>query len=148
MTPWTVQALLSTGFPRQEYWSGLPFPPPGDLPDPGMEVTSPALQADSVPLVQPGKSLHSLVVVVHLLSRVLLFATLWTATCQAPLSFTISWSLLKFMSTESDSIQPSYPLPPISLPALSLSQHQGLFQRVLSSHQVAKLLELQHQPFQ
>ena len=45
------------------------------------------------------------------LSHVQPFATKWTATCQAPLSFTISWSLLKFMSTESDSIQPSYPLP-------------------------------------
>ena len=43
-TLWTVacQALLSMGFPRQEYWNGLPFPPPGDLPDPGMEPTSPA----------------------------------------------------------------------------------------------------------
>ena len=41
--PWTVthQAPLSTGFPRQEYWSGLPFPPPGDLPNPGIESTSP-----------------------------------------------------------------------------------------------------------
>ena len=47
-TPWTVakQAPLSMGFSRQEYWSGLPFPSPGDLPDPGMEptsLTSPAL---------------------------------------------------------------------------------------------------------
>ena len=44
MTLWTVarQALLSMGFIRQEYWSGLPFPPPGDLPDPGIEPTSPA----------------------------------------------------------------------------------------------------------
>ena len=43
-TPWTVarQAPLSTGFPRQEYWSGLPCPPPGDLPDPGIEPASPA----------------------------------------------------------------------------------------------------------
>ena len=41
-TPWTVahQASLSKGFPRQEYWSGLPFPPPGDLPHPGIELTS------------------------------------------------------------------------------------------------------------
>ena len=37
-------------FPRQEYWSGLPFPPPGDLPDPGIEPASPALQVDSLPL--------------------------------------------------------------------------------------------------
>ena len=44
-TPWTVahQAPLSMGFPRQEYWSGLPRPSPGDLPDPGIEPTSPAL---------------------------------------------------------------------------------------------------------
>ena len=49
--PWTVarQAPLSMGFPRQEYWSGLLFPSPGDLADPGMEPRSPALQADSLP---------------------------------------------------------------------------------------------------
>ena len=46
-TPWTVayQASLSMGFSRQEYWSGLPFPSPGDLPDPGIKPRSPALQA-------------------------------------------------------------------------------------------------------
>ena len=45
MTPWTVayQAPLSMGFSRQEYWSGLPFPSPGDLPNPGLEPGSPAL---------------------------------------------------------------------------------------------------------
>ena len=50
-TPWTVahQAPLSIGFPRQEYWTWLPFPLPGDLPKPGPEPTSPALQADSLP---------------------------------------------------------------------------------------------------
>ena len=49
-TPWTVayQASLSMGFSRQEYWSGLPFPSPGDLPDPGIEPRSPALQADAL----------------------------------------------------------------------------------------------------
>ena len=49
-TPWTVarQAPLFVGFSRQEYWSGLPFPSPGDLPDPGIEPGSPALQADSL----------------------------------------------------------------------------------------------------
>ena len=49
VTPWTVtrQAPLSMGFPKQEYWSGLPFLPPGDLADPGIEPTS-ALQADSL----------------------------------------------------------------------------------------------------
>ena len=39
------------GFPRQEYWSGLSFPSPGDLPDPGIELRSPALQADSLPTI-------------------------------------------------------------------------------------------------
>jgi len=50
-TPWTVtyQALRSVGFSRQEYWSGLPFPSPGDLPNPGIEPGSPALQADTLP---------------------------------------------------------------------------------------------------
>ena len=50
-TPWTIacQAPLSMGFSRQEYWSGLPFPSPGDLPDPGIEPGSPALHADSLP---------------------------------------------------------------------------------------------------
>ena len=49
-TPWTVayQAPTSMGFSRQEYWSGLPFPSPGDLPDAGIEPGSPALQADSL----------------------------------------------------------------------------------------------------
>ena len=49
-TPWTVahQAPPSMGFSRQEYWSGLPFPSPGDLPDPGIEPRSPALQADAL----------------------------------------------------------------------------------------------------
>ena len=51
VTPWSVthQASLSMGFSRQEYWSGLPFPSTGDLPDPGIEPGSPALQADSLP---------------------------------------------------------------------------------------------------
>ena len=49
---WTVdhKAPLFMGVPRQEYWKGLPFPSPGDLPNPGIEPVSPALQADSLPL--------------------------------------------------------------------------------------------------
>ena len=49
-TPWTLarQAPLSMGFSWQGYWSGFPFPSPGDLPDPGIETGSPALQADSL----------------------------------------------------------------------------------------------------
>ena len=51
----SLQAPLSMGFSRQEYWSGLPFPSPGDLPDPGIEPRSPALQADALPPEPPGK---------------------------------------------------------------------------------------------
>ena len=55
--PWTVacQAPLSMEFSRQEYWSGLPFPSSGDLPDPGIEPGSPAFQADSLTSEPSGK---------------------------------------------------------------------------------------------
>ena len=64
-TPWTVacKAPLSMGFPRQEYWRGLPCPPPGDLPNSGIEpaspvsLVSPALQVDYLPTEPPGKPL-------------------------------------------------------------------------------------------
>ena len=58
-TPWTVahQAPPSMGFSRQEYWSGLSFPSPGDLPNPGIESGSPALQADALTAELPGKLL-------------------------------------------------------------------------------------------
>ena len=60
MTPWTIacQAPLSMGFSRQEYWSGLPCPPPGDLPTPGIEPTppqSPALAGGFFTIAPPGK---------------------------------------------------------------------------------------------
>ena len=59
-TPWTVayQAPQSMGFSSQEYWSGLPFPSPGDLPNPGVEPGSPALQADTLPPEPPGKPIE------------------------------------------------------------------------------------------
>ena len=87
---------------------------------------------------------------VQSLSHVQLFATPWTTARQASLSITNSWNLPKFMSIESvmhptisSSVVPSPP-------AFNLSQHQGLFKRVSSLHQVAKILEfqLQHQSFQ
>ena len=57
MIPWTAarQAPWSMGSSRQEDWSGLPFSSPGDLPNPGMEPRSPAMQADSLPAEPPGK---------------------------------------------------------------------------------------------
>ena len=60
-TPWTVahQAPPFMGFSRQEYWSGLPSPSPGDLHDPGIELRSPALQADALTSETPGKPILS-----------------------------------------------------------------------------------------
>ena len=70
VTPWTVacQTPLSIGFPRQEYWSGLPIPSPGELPDPGIKSVSPALQVDSSHWVTWCPSVQSL-------SHVRLFVT-------------------------------------------------------------------------
>ena len=61
-TPWTIvhQTSPSMGFPRQEYWSGLPFPPPGDLLDPGIEPVFPALARVSIPLSHQGRSINEL----------------------------------------------------------------------------------------
>ena len=94
---WTVacQVPLSMGFSRQEYWSGLPFPSPGNLPDPGIKPMSPALQVNSLPLHHretPGcvfvrqKCMSTTVCMLSRFSRVQLFAVLWTVACQAPLS--------------------------------------------------------------
>ena len=59
-TPWIIahQASPSMGFSRQEYWSGLPFPSPGDLPNPGIKPRSPALQADALTSEPPQITLH------------------------------------------------------------------------------------------
>ena len=59
-TPWTVacQAPLSMGYSRQEHWSWLPFPSPGDLPKPGIKAASPALQVDSLPLNHQRSPMH------------------------------------------------------------------------------------------
>ena len=95
-TLWIVahQAPLSMRFSRQEHWSGLLCPPLGNLPDPGSNPPILCLlhwQVGSLPLVPPQFSS------VHSLSCVQLFATPWTAACQASLSITNSRSLLKLM---------------------------------------------------
>ena len=84
MTPWTVvcQASPSVGFSRQEYWSGLPFPSPRDLPDPGIEPKSPALQEDSSPSELTGKLVNSIVVSSSILRTCLLvFIFVFFAIC-------------------------------------------------------------------
>ena len=87
---------------------------------------------------------------VQSLSHVWLFATPWTAACQASLSITNSEFTQTHVHWISDTIQPFHPLSSLSLPSLNLSQHQGLFQWISSSHQVVKVLEFQlrHQHFQ
>ena len=80
------------------------------------------------PATIPTHAQHLYLFVVQLLSCVQLFVTTWTAARQAPLSFTISQSLLKLVHWVGDAIQLSHPLSSPSPPALNLSQHQGLFQ--------------------
>ena len=97
-TPWTIahQASPSMEFSRQEYWSGLPFPSPRDLPDTGIKPRSPALPADALTSEPPGKPK------VKSLSPAQLFGTPWTIAHQAPLSMEFSrqeyWSGLPFPS--------------------------------------------------
>ena len=69
VTQWTVthQASLFMEFSRQEYWSGLPFPGPGDLPDLGIRLASPALQVDSLPLSHLGSPVF-IYIISHLFS--------------------------------------------------------------------------------
>ena len=103
-TPWTVayQVPPFMGFSRQEYWSGLPFPSPGDLPNPGIELRSPTLQVNSLPSEPPGKYNFRKKKSVKSLSRVQLFVTLWTSVFQPPLSMEFPrqeyWSGLLFPS--------------------------------------------------
>ena len=85
-------------FSRQENWSVLPCPSLGDLPDLGIEPGSPAWQADSLLSELLGKPTYMEFNSVQLLSYVRLIVTSWTAACQASLSITNSWSLLKLMS--------------------------------------------------
>ena len=119
-TPWTValQAPLSMGFRRQEYWSGLPFLSLGDLPNPGIEPRSPALQADALPSEPPGKAVVDISLSIMIISSCMFVAangigmkvlvtqscptleTPWTVACPVPLSMEFSrqeyWSGLPF----------------------------------------------------
>ena len=67
MNPWTIahQAPLFMKLCRQEYWTGLPFPSPEGLPDPGIEPGSPTLQADSLPIELPGKPGHFVLTIIN-----------------------------------------------------------------------------------
>ena len=148
MTPWTTayQAPPAMGFSRQEYWSVVPLPSPILWLEGGKYFM---LRGKDKIWQRHGQWVVKTFCRFQLLSCVLLFATPWTAARQVFLSSTVCWSLLKFMSIESWWYL-SHPPPSPSLFALNVFQHQGLFQWVSSSHQVAKVMELQlqHQPFQ
>ena len=142
------QALLFTGLSWQDYWSGLPFPTPGNLPDPGIESTlSP---------VSP----HCRQILYHLATGEALLSVQFSSVAQSCLTLCdpinrstpglpVHHQLLEFTQThvhrDGDAIQPSHPLSSPSPPAPNPSQHQGLFQGVSSLHQVAKVLEFQLQ---
>ena len=115
------QASPSLGFSRQEQWSVLPFPSP--IHESEKWKWSGSVESDSL---RPHEPQHT------------------GPPCPSP---TPTQTHLYWVS---DAIQPSHPLPPLSPSALNLSQHQGLFHRVSSLHQVPKVLEfqLQHQSFQ
>ena len=125
VTPMNCRPPVSSvhGIHRQEYWSGLPFPSPGDLPDPGFKSASPALAGGYFTTEPPGKHTiapllfcirqkiflflqvcicASFISSVQSLSCVQFFVTPWTAARQASLSITISWSFLKLICIESE----------------------------------------------
>ena len=144
-TPWTVacQAPLSMGFSRQEYWSELPFPLPGNLPRDRTPVMSPALAGEFFSTSPTSASLVAQ-------SCPTLCNPMDCSTPGFPVHHQL-WALAQtHVHRIGDAIQPSHPLSSPSPPAFNLSQHQGLFQWVNSSHQVAKELkfQLQHQSFQ
>ena len=130
-------------FSRQEYWSGLPFPSPGDLPEPGIKPRS-ELWANS--------AIWATSVQFSLVTE--LCPTLCDPMNRSTPGLPAHQQLLEFTQIHvhwvGDAIQPSHPLSSPSPPALNLSQHQSLFKWVRSSHHVAKVsgFQLQHQSFQ
>ena len=129
-TPWTIpcQAPLSLGFSRQEYWSRLPFAPPGHFPNPGIKPLGHSLSVQFSSVAQS-------------------CPTLCNPMNRSMPGLPIHHQLLEFTQTHihlvSDAIQPSHPLSSPSPPAPNPSQHQGLFQWINTSHEVAKGLEFQ-----
>ena len=139
----TCQALLSMGFSRQEYWNGLPFPTSGSSRPKDWTYVFYIylhLQLGYLPLAPPGKLYDG----VQFSSVAQSCQTVCERMdCSTP-GFSVHHQLPELAQTHvhwvSDAIQPSHLLSSPSLPAFNLSQHQGLFQWVSSSHQVAKVL--------
>ena len=124
VTPWSVahQASLSRGFPRQEYWSGLPLPYPGDLPDPDwICICSSDRQVLYYWATREAILFSGQFSSVQSLSHNWLFVTPWTAAGQASLSITNSQNYSNLCPLVSDAIQPSHPLSSPSPPTINLS---------------------------
>ena len=130
MTPWAVarQALLSMAFPRLEYWSGLPFPSPGDLPNAGIELTS--LGGGFFTAMPPGMFRCSESCGCFSVAK--LCPALCGPTYHSTPGFPALHDFPECVQTQvrgvGDAIQPSHPLSSPSPPAFNLSQHQGHFQ--------------------
>ena len=141
-TPWTVayQAPPSIGFSRQEYGSGLPFPSPGHLPDPGIEPRSPALEADALTSEPPGKQLPNQYMVtlkiivdyIKVLERMFSVTKLYLTLC-----ISMDWSVLGFSVLDcfpefaqthvcwiGDAIQPSHPVVPSIFPRIRVFSNE------------------------
>ena len=149
------QAPLSMEFSRQEHGSGLPFPSPGSLPDQGLNLGLLHCRQILYHLSQQGSSWKAIYICMCQFSSVVQSClTLCNPMdCSTP-GLPVHHQLLELAQTHvywvSDATQPSHPLSSPSPPILNLSQHQGLFKWVSSSHQVSKVLafHLQHQSFQ
>ena len=151
---WTLasQAPLSTGFSRQEYWSGCHPLLQGNLSGPGIKPMS-----SVSPWIAGRFFTHWAIGEAQICQFSSVAQSCLTLCdpmdCSKP-GFPVHYQLLEFTQTHvhwvSDAIQPSHPLSSPSPPAFNFSQHQGLFRWVSSSHQVAKVLEFQlhHQSFQ
>ena len=149
----SLQGSSVHGSPRQEYWSRLPFPSSGDLPHAGIKPVSPALTGRFFITEPPGKPTHNVYSSFIQFSSVVALSCLTLCDpmdCTTP-GFPVHHQLSELTQTQSiESVMPSNHLLSPSPPAFNLSQYQGLFKWVSSSHQVAKVLEfqLQHQSFQ
>ena len=130
-TPWTVayQASPSMGFSRQKYWSGLPFPSPGHLPDPGIEPRSPTLEEDALTSEPPGKPRRKLV---QFSSVARSCPTLCDPMNRSTPGLPVHHQLPDLAQTHihrvGGAIQPSHPLSSPSPLAPNPSQQQSLFQ--------------------
>ena len=127
-TPWTIacQAPLPMEFCRQEHWSGLPFPSPGDLPNPGIKIVSPGLQADSLPREPLRKPITY---IVEFSSVAQSCPTLCSPMNRSMPGLPVHHQLPEFTQTHIyrviDAIQPSHPLSSPSPPVPNPSQSRG-----------------------